>query len=92
MLLDKMFSSGIFFTIYIPVSLLASCVPYLKFDARAEFSGDNFGGILYSYGGVPSLNELVFGVFEEDVGLADSCSSNEYEFEHIIEVLFVLGH
>ena len=48
MLLDKMFSSETFLTICLPVSLLASCVPYLELDQfvfhihspRAEFDAD----------------------------------------------------
>ena len=92
MLLDKMFSSGILILWRIPVSLLSCSVPNLQLDACALLGGDNFGGVLDSYGCIPSLYELVFGVFEEDVRFADSCCSYEYEFEHVVELLFVLGH
>ena len=36
--------------------------------------------------------ELIFGVFEKNVGFADSRESNEDHFEHIVELIFCLSH
>ena len=90
--LDKMFSLEIFIKNRVPVSFLASCIPYLEFDASAHLGGDNFGGILYSNGGIPSLHELVFSIFEENIRLSYSCSPNEYKFKHVVKLIFILAH
>lgn len=73
-----------------PVFFLSGGVPDLELDAEASGSCDDLGGILDSDGGLRRLGELVFGVFEEDVGLAHCCRTDQDQLEHVVEVLLGL--
>ena len=48
----------------LPIFFLSCGIPDLEFDACAFFGGHEFGGVLYTDGGVVSFDELVLGVLE----------------------------
>lgn len=88
----RKFSWGIWICSQIPVSFLAGGIPNLQFNAGALLGGNYFGGVLDSNCGVPTLNELVFGVFKEDIGFAYSCGPDEDQFEHEVELFFLVHY
>ena len=90
--LDRKFSWATWICCQIPVSLLASGIPNLQFNAGALLGGNYFGGVLDSDGGVPPFNKLIFGVFEEDIGFAHPCGADEDQFEHEVELLFLVHY
>jgi hypothetical protein len=75
----------------LPVSFLACRVPNLQFDAGAMLSGDYFSCILHTDGGVPTLAKLILRIFEQNVALPHTRSSDENQLKHEIE-LFLFVH